>query len=148
MPDQNNSGSPVPEDDALGATLEPAAGPRQFEVYLFFRIFNCFPHHTAVDYVDQHILGPMQQLVMLAGATHDLIVDILEGVAGELALPDSMTMDQASGTKAVVDAGLDPVLHGELLELVTAPSHGTNEFPVVVVVHLTTVDRALVKPPR
>ena len=105
-PDQEDSGVPVPEDNTLCASTEWDYLHLQqrlirAKVYLIIRFINCFFNCAAVDQVDQPVLGPVHLLVILGGATHDSVVNVPAG-----ALPNSMTMEQASHAVVVVDASL------------------------------------------
>ena len=53
---------------------------------------NCFSYCIAADQIDQPVLGPVQLLVVLGGATYYSVVDEPSGVGGEIALPNSMIM--------------------------------------------------------
>ena len=44
-------------------------GPK---VYFIIRLINCFLYHITVDQVDQPVLGAVQQLVLLVGASSQL----------------------------------------------------------------------------
>ena len=63
-------------------------------------------------------------------------------VAGELTLPDNKTMKQASDPEAIVVAGVDLVLHSELLGLVAGSSHGADESSPSILIEVVVDIRA------